>query len=68
MPVASSAELIVAAAHEILHALQHPSRGSALAPLTDSKRGDLTGLADILLNRNPDAPAPAQLLLPPPQL
>jgi hypothetical protein len=51
MPVASSAELIVAAAHDILHALQHPSPGCALAPLTDSERGALARIADILLNR-----------------
>jgi len=57
MPVASSAELIVAAAHDILHALQHPSPGSALAPLTDSERGALTSITAILLNRDPDAPA-----------
>jgi hypothetical protein len=57
IPVASSAELIVATVHDILHALQQLTPGSALAPLTDSERGALTSIADILLNRNPTASA-----------
>jgi hypothetical protein len=58
MPIASSVDLIVAAAHDLIHALKHPSPGSALAPLTDSERGALSSITEILLNRDPVAPAP----------
>jgi len=48
MPLASSTDLILAGIQDILHALQNPSPGSALAPLTDSHTAALNQLASIL--------------------
>jgi hypothetical protein len=48
MPLASSKDLILAGMHDILHALQHPSPGSPLAPLTDSHHNVLVQLRSIL--------------------
>jgi hypothetical protein len=37
LPLASSIDLIIAAANDIVHALSHPSAGSPLAPLANSE-------------------------------
>jgi len=59
MPLASSNDLILAGIQDILHALQHPSAGSPLAPLTDSHHAALMQLTSILstIAAPPDAPA-----------
>jgi hypothetical protein len=48
MPIASSNQLILAGIQDILHALQHPSPGSPLSPLTDSHVHSLRQLTTIL--------------------
>jgi hypothetical protein len=47
MPTLSSLELALAAAKDLVKALQHPSAGSPLAPSTDSQTAALKQLADI---------------------
>ena len=62
MPLASSNDLILAGIHDILQALQNPSPGSPLAPLTDSLHETLVQLTTILTNvaspETPIAPTP----------
>jgi hypothetical protein len=63
MPLASSVNLVIAGANDIIHALKKPSSNSPLAPLADSEVDVLRRLSDILTNRQiapiaPDA-APA---------
>jgi hypothetical protein len=48
MPIASSNDLILAGIQDIVSALQNPSPGSALAPLTDSHVEALLTLTEIL--------------------
>jgi hypothetical protein len=50
MPLASSTDLIVAGIHNIVAALNNPSPGSALAPLSDSHVTVLHQLTTILTN------------------
>ena len=59
MPLASSKDLILAGVHDILHALQHPSPGSPLAPLTDSHHNVLVQLRSILTSVASPQPPPA---------
>ena len=47
MPVADSTEIIKASLRDILHALQHPSPGSALAPLALTETAQLHQLASL---------------------
>jgi hypothetical protein len=47
MPLASSVNKVIAGVQDILRALQHPSSGSPLAPLTDSKAAALRSLSNI---------------------
>ena len=62
MPLASSNDLILAGVHDILHALQHPSPGSPLAPLTDSHHEALVQLATLLTSlARPPAALPTML-------
>jgi hypothetical protein len=51
MPLASSVDLVIAGAHDILHALANPSSNSPLAPLADSEVDVLRQLSSILTNR-----------------
>jgi hypothetical protein len=50
LPLASI-DLIIAAANNLVHALNHPSAGSSLAPLADSEVETLRNIAQILTNR-----------------
>ena len=50
MPLANSNDLILAGIADIVRALQNPSSGSPLAPLTDSQHDALTQLTSILTN------------------
>jgi hypothetical protein len=50
MPLASSNDLILAGIKDILHALNHPSPESSLAPLTDSHVDTLRQLSTVLTN------------------
>jgi hypothetical protein len=62
MPLASSNDLILAGVHNIVHALQHPSPGSPLAPLTDSHHEALLQLTTILTSlARPSAVLPTVL-------
>jgi hypothetical protein len=65
MPTLSSLDLALAAAKDLVRALQHPSAGSPLAPSTDSQTAARKQLADIfqdctkcspLLQANTDTP------------
>jgi hypothetical protein len=47
MPTISSIDLVLAAAKDLITALQNPSPGSPLAPTTDSQTAALKQLADI---------------------
>ena len=47
MPSASSCDIAIAAANDLIQALQNPSPASALSPLSDSQHQALTQLADI---------------------
>ena len=47
MPTASSTDAAIAAARDLIHALQHPSPASALSPLADHQHAALLQLADI---------------------
>jgi hypothetical protein len=64
MPLASSTDLILAGINDIVHALNHPSPGSPLAPLTDSQVAALRQLTTVLTNlvaptgTDPSPPAP----------
>jgi hypothetical protein len=51
MPIATSVDIIIAGAHDIIRALQNPSPGSQLAPLHLSEVAALRSIAEILLNR-----------------
>jgi hypothetical protein len=67
MPLASSVDLIIAGANDIVHALQHPTPNSPLAPLTDSEAAALTTLTDVLLTRgDPVTPITDQTPTEPP--
>jgi hypothetical protein len=59
LPLASSIDLIIAAANYIVHALNHPSAGSPLAPLADSEVETLRNIAQILTNRREKPPSTA---------
>ena len=48
MPLASSTDLILAGIQDIVHALNNPSPGSPLAPLTDSHHDALVQLTTVL--------------------
>ena len=61
MPIASSNDLILAGISDIVHALQNPSPGSTLAPLTDSLHESLLQLTRVLTT----AAQPAQTLFTP---
>jgi hypothetical protein len=52
MPIASSVDTIIAGAKDIVHALEHPSTGFPLAPLSDSEAATLRTLTGILINRS----------------
>jgi hypothetical protein len=58
MLLASSTDLIVAGIHDIVAALNNPSPGSALAPLSDSQVTALRQLTTILTNVLPSTPKP----------
>jgi hypothetical protein len=62
MPLASSNDLILAGLHDITQALQHPSPGSPLAPLTDSHVAALQQLNLLLTNVCPPHSAAAPYL------
>ena len=65
MPLASSIDLVIAGARVIVHALNNPSSGSPLAPLTDSEATVLHDLSELLTNRKPTQaalPQPAAIL------
>ena len=51
MPTAESTEAAIAAAHDLIHALQNPSPASALSPLTDNEHYALQQLAEIFQTR-----------------
>jgi hypothetical protein len=51
MPTMSSLDLAMAAANDLITALQNPSTGSPLAPTTDSQVAALKQLADIFHGR-----------------
>ena len=51
LPLASSINLIIAAANNLVHALNHLSAGSSLAPLADSEVETLRNIAQNLTNR-----------------
>jgi hypothetical protein len=59
LPLASSVDLIIAAANNIVHALNHPSAGSPLAPLADIEVETLRSIAEILTNRRDRPPRTA---------
>ena len=50
MPLASSTDLVIAGLHDIVHALNHPSANSPLAPSTDSQVQALLDLTSLLTN------------------
>jgi hypothetical protein len=62
MPLATSTDLILAGIQDILHALQHLSSSSPLAPLTDSHVAALRQLTTVLTN----IVAPTELTTPEP--
>jgi hypothetical protein len=64
MPTASSTDIVIAGANDIVHALKNPSPGSPLAPLTDSEVAVLHSLTEILLNRRDGAPPPPEAPVP----
>jgi hypothetical protein len=69
MPLASSNNLILAALCDITKALQNPSPGSPLAPVTDSHVAALKTMTDVLTGLCPNAPIAATappLPVPPP--
>jgi hypothetical protein len=67
MPLASSNDLILAGLNDITAALNHPSPGSPLAPLTDSHVAALRQLSAILTNLcTVHTPAPAPVPDPAP--
>jgi hypothetical protein len=69
MPLASSIDLVLAGARDIIQALNNPSASSPLAPLTDSETQTLRTLATVLTNRQPTPAAQAlPALTPPPVL
>lgn len=57
MPLASSVDLVIAGARDIVHALNNPSPGSPLAPLSDSHASALRELTTILINDPVRVPA-----------
>jgi len=59
LPLASSIDLIIAAANDIVHALNHPSAGSPLAPLANSEVETLRNVAEILTNCRDGPPSTA---------
>ena len=69
MPTAESNEAAIAAAHDLIHALQNPSPASALSPLTDNEHYALQQLAEIFqtrtLKNNVPVP-PGFTAIPPP--
>jgi hypothetical protein len=50
MPLASSIDLVLAGARDIIHALNNTSSGSPLAPLSDSETAVLHQLSIVLTN------------------
>jgi hypothetical protein len=65
MPLASSVDLVIAGAHNIMSAINYPPPGSPLAPLTDSEANVLRNLSELLSNRKPipaPLPQPAAIL------
>ena len=70
MPIASSMDLILAAARDLATALQHPSTNSPLSPLEHSEVETLRQLQQILLNRqvqpSPTPPKPVSVVEPSP--
>jgi hypothetical protein len=67
MPNSSSNDLIVAALHDIVHALRHPSPKSPLAPSTDSQSQALQMIVELLTNSTAtkESPAPPLRVAPP---
>jgi len=59
LPLASSINLIIVAANNIVHALNHPPAGSPLAPLANSGVKTLRNIAEILTNRRDGPPSTA---------
>jgi hypothetical protein len=59
LPLASSIDLIIAAANDMVHALNHPSAGSPLAPLANSEVETLRNIAEIFKHCNSTAATPA---------
>jgi hypothetical protein len=59
MPHSSSNDLIVAALHDIVHALHNPSPKSPLAPCTDSQSQALRQIVDILTTNTATEESPA---------
>jgi hypothetical protein len=47
MPTVSSLDLVLAAANDLIKALQHPSAGSPLAPTTANQVAALKQLSDV---------------------
>ena len=64
MPLASSLDLVIAAAHDLVAALKKPTFGSPLSPLTDSEVHVLRELSTILTNRVPIVAPPDPLPAP----
>ena len=59
VPKTSSADAAVAAAHDLIHALQNPHPASPLAPLREEHRHALETLAEIFSSVTPSNPAPS---------
>ena len=60
MPTASSAEASIAAANDLIHALQNPSADSALSPLSDNQHhalAELVGLFQNIAKTNSEIPS-----------
>ena len=75
MPTASSAETAIAAAKDLIKALNNPSPASALSPLSDSHHYSLTQLADIFsqaadptTKSQTPLPAATPIMTPPPTM
>jgi hypothetical protein len=73
MPIHSSTDIVMAAAHDLTHALLNPAPSSPLSPLNDSQRHRLLQLTDIFQQHthHPDhipsePPAASLSLVPPP--
>jgi len=66
LPLASSTDLILAGIQDIVHALNNPSPGSPLAPLTDGHVAALQNLTELLTNIVTPAPVDLLPLLPGP--